>query len=124
MKIILPILATIFLFSTCKKDDEIYTVKNATVIAPSIVDTTFTLSIYPNPCDSFINLQIILPKAASVKISIFNLNGRMVYQSTTTIQLAAGQSTIGIDLQSLQSGVYILRCEFDSIIITKKIAKI
>ncbi len=124
MKIFLSLLVAIFLFSTCKKDDEIYTTKNAIVTTLPIVDTSFTLSCFPNPCDSFVNLQIKLPKASSLKIVIYNINGRMVYQSTTTIQLAAGQSTIGVDVHSLLSGLYILRCEFDTWITTKKMIKI
>ncbi|MEI6595967.1 MAG: T9SS type A sorting domain-containing protein [Bacteroidota bacterium] len=123
MKIFLTFLVAIFLFSTCKKDDEIYTTKNAIVTTQPIVDTSFTLSCFPNPCDSFLNIQIKLTQASALKILIYNLNGRMVYQSTTTIQLAAGQSTIGVDVHSLLSGLYILRCEFDTWITNKKIIK-
>ena len=123
MRYYFKILFVIILFSTCKKDEEIYTTKNATVVVPPIVDTTYKLSCYPNPCTSIINVQIKLPKASSIIISIYNLNGRMVYQTTTTIQLAAGQSTIGIDISSLQSGLYFLRCETDSVVLIQKIIK-
>ena len=123
MRIILTCIIAILLFSTCKKDEEIYTVKNVSVVGPMISDTIYSLTVFPNPCDSFINLKITLPKASSVKISIYNPLGRLVYQSTTTIQLAAGQSTIGIDIHTLPKGMYIMRCEFGLVIITKKIIK-
>lgn len=123
MKILFAVIIINLFFTSCKKDDEIYTIKNASVIVQPITDIIFTLNVFPNPCISFINLQLKFPRASSLKISIYNLMGRMVYQSTTTIMLSAGLSTIGVDVQSLQSGIYFLKCEFDSGSITKKIVK-
>jgi hypothetical protein len=121
MKKIIVCICIIFLLSTCKKDDEIYTTKNVNVTVPAIIDTTFSFTPFPNPCDSFVNLSIKFPRASTVSISIYDMVGRLVYQPNVSLQLAAGCSSIGIDVSVLQPGVYIVICKYDVATMAKKI---
>ncbi len=121
MKKIFVCICIISLLSTCKKDEEIYTTKNASVTVPAIIDTSFSFTPFPNPCDSFINLSLKFPRASTASISIFDIQGRLVYQPNVSLQLAIGYSTIGIDVSSLQSGIYLVRCQYDVGVLVKKI---
>ena len=121
MKKLALCICIISLLSTCKKDDEIYTIKNANVTVPAIIDTSFSFTPFPNPCNSFVNLSIKLPRASTVSISFYDIVGRLVYQPNVSLQLAAGYSTIGIDVSNLQVGIYIVRCQYDVSAMNKRI---
>ena len=113
MKINILTLCIVFLLSTCKKDEGIYTTINAVVPAPATVDTTFSMIIVPNPCDRSANVQMHFPRASSLKISVYDVVGRLVYTPDVSMQLAAGANSIGIATDSLQSGMYIVIAERD-----------
>lgn len=107
------ILLLVLLFATCKKDDEIYTEKNAVIHVSVIIDTIFTISLTPNPCDSSTNINLKFPKASLLKISVLDIVGRILYQPNITLQLSAGQHQFGIETKSYLQGVYFVRCELD-----------
>jgi hypothetical protein len=114
MKNLLLCFCMVCIFCACKKDDEIYTTKDANAIQPPIIDTTFTMSIYPNPCNDLANVQIKFPRASILKIAIYDIKGEVVYQPNTILQLAYGQNTIGINTSALQEGVYFIIAEYDT----------
>jgi hypothetical protein len=75
------------------------------------------LRIYPNPTSDLLN--IVLPgeladQPASVKL--YGINGNLVYQEEIF-----GNSTLQLSGLNLTSGVYLLRIQTESLVLTKKI---
>jgi len=89
---------------------------------PGILDKTYTIFIndpngiedldlssfgvipaYPNPTSGTINVAVSSPKGADVKVSVVDMQGRMVYSASHTTD--AGANVIALDL-GLASGVY------------------
>jgi hypothetical protein len=76
--------------------------------------------IYPNPVRDRINITINLKKPSLVSIDISDLTGRIV--SGESYQITDKKNII-IDTKSLPTGIYLLRCESQGEVITKKIIK-
>jgi hypothetical protein len=102
------------LLSMCKKDEEIYTTKNTTVTQAPVVDTTFLLSVYPNPCDSEANFQFTCPRSSAVGISVFDVTGRIVFKNNGAILMNKGQSIITFSTQQWQEGMYFASFNYDT----------
>jgi len=65
------------------------------------------LYLQPNPANDIVWLQIILPKASTGILSLYNLMGEEIL--TTQYQLGAGYHTLRFDLTDLPSGVYFVK---------------
>jgi hypothetical protein len=102
------------MLSMCKKDEEIYTTKNTTITQTPVIDTTFLLSVYPNPCNSEANFKLTCPRASSIEISIINVAGQTVYQNNGSMFMDKGQSTITITTQHLSEGAYYALFKYDT----------
>jgi len=68
-------------------------------------NTQLPFSIYPNPASE--SLVISDKRPGKKEIEIYDLFGRIIFQSTITNQ----QSTISIDVSKLSSGIYFLKAE-------------
>lgn len=70
---------------------------------------------YPNPFNPSTNLPIVIPGTGEVKIMLYNVLGRVVYEESHLLQ--AGRHRINIDPASrpgeLVSGVYFLQVLYD-----------
>jgi hypothetical protein len=58
--------------------------------------------IYPNPFNSIINFKFSKPILKPIEISIFDVSGRLVYNSTNSIT----NNLLVLDLQNLAQGTY------------------
>jgi hypothetical protein len=74
------------------------------------------ISIYPNPIGENEFLEINLTENTDVNISIYNLLGKVVLTKSTN-----NSKSVIIDLENLNSGIYLLKINVDNKIITKKI---
>jgi hypothetical protein len=73
--------------------------------------------VYPNPSSEFIAVQFSGLLKEDIKLSLYDLNGRLI-QTQTVI---AG-STIGyFDVRTLYAGEYILKCTNDQFTIQKRV---
>lgn len=72
-----------------------------------------TVNIYPNPTNSFLFIESETPIE---KLIIRDLSGKIVYQSSNSIEEK-------VDVQNLNSGIYILEIMFENIRIIKKFVK-
>jgi len=68
------------------------------------------VQICPNPFNTITRITFGLPEAADVKISIFDLNGRLV-ERIVSGRLNAGDHTAVWDAGDAASGIYLLRME-------------
>ena len=68
----------------------------------------FELEIFPNPVESELNIST--NKTFQAQIKIFDFQGRLVYYSKN----AAIKDQLKIDIQSLNSGIYVLRLTNDT----------
>jgi hypothetical protein len=65
--------------------------------------TTNNIHLFPNPSNGLVNVQ--LPTNESARISIFNVQGQMVFSTNST---QTGKSTL--DVSALAAGVYQVQC--------------
>lgn len=72
-----------------------------------------TVTIYPNPTNSFLFIESETPIE---KLIIRDLSGKIVYQSSNSIEEKVG-------VQNLNSGIYLLEIMFENIRIIKKFVK-
>ncbi len=71
--------------------------------------------IYPNPSNGNINIKSFID-IGNVKVSIFNINGKNVYNQDVNLQ-----DTINIKADNLRTGIYIIQIESNKYIHTSKL---
>ncbi|NNE68881.1 MAG: T9SS type A sorting domain-containing protein [Rhodothermales bacterium] len=90
---------------------------------PEIVQETPQLSAFPNPVTADTRLRVSLPRAAQVRISVFDIRGREVALVTEKV-LAAGTSTVALPTDLLRSGIYFVRMETRTGVVTTAVAQL
>ena len=63
------------------------------------------LSVFPNPTHDFINIQVNIPEGTQMIVEISDATGRILKNS----KIINNSGIIEFDLQSLSSGIYILK---------------
>jgi len=75
------------------------------------IPTEFKLtSVYPNPFNGVTRVNFALPNNSNVRVSVYDLSGRMVL-NVSERKMSAGYHSLNINAGSLATGVYILRVE-------------
>ncbi len=78
------------------------------------------LSIYPNPASDHIKVTFDLKRTTSVQISIYDLSGRLMYESIET-GLNVGNQTIHLNTQAFSKGTYLVKMVAEGEISTAKL---
>ncbi len=65
---------------------------------------------YPNPFNPTTNIQFVLPTSGSVRLQVFDINGKLV-KTLAEASLSAGEHTITFDAKNLPSGTYLYRLQ-------------
>ena len=86
-------------------------------------DTNLSLSLYPNPAETEVNIGFNLLQSSTISFSVVNVLGQVVLQSSNSKHVSTGNHTLRIPLQSLNSGVYMVVLKIDDKMITKRILK-
>ena len=73
------------------------------------------LSCYPNPTNDFLNINYQVNNIEEIIFEVRNRLGQTVFQSNTNESVFLGARKEIIDIRSLESGVYYLRCFSQSI---------
>ena len=89
---------------------------NSVISTPQLYDPT------PNPSNEHIFYQYYLPKPASVKITIFDVQGKMVMEEIPSSD-KSGLVTSQFNISELPAGIYFLTLKTDGIIKTQKFIK-
>jgi hypothetical protein len=79
-------------------------------------------SVKPNPFVSSVDVYVDLTKAADIKVGIFDIGGKAVYQNVTKGNKGLNWLNVK-DIDKLQKGIYILRVTAGETTIQKKILK-
>lgn len=67
------------------------------------------ISIFPNPVQDLLSVQLQLPQAGALRMEVYNSTGKQVLQRTTMV--SEGETLLTIETQSLPAGMYVLRIE-------------
>ncbi|MEA3444234.1 MAG: T9SS type A sorting domain-containing protein, partial [Bacteroidota bacterium] len=78
--------------------------------------------VYPNPIIDRATIDISLNYPDDLKISVFDLSGRIVRKIEEN-HVESGSHSFEIDISELKSGTYVLKIEGKNIVATKKIMK-
>ncbi len=79
------------------------------------IETT-SLKLYPNPAGKTITLSDINTSAGEARVSIFSLNGQLVYEENVYVS-----SSVILDVSSLKSGTYLLKMVSNDRVETRKL---
>jgi hypothetical protein len=77
----------------------------------------FDLLVYPNPAKKNIHIKIPGLRTTAMKVSLFNLNGKMVF--TTSVKGAA-EMTVDLERLNLKPGQYLIKAHADKKVLTAK----
>jgi hypothetical protein len=91
---------------------------------PSSCNTKSTFGItntYPNPVQDYVNLVLNSDKEGIVNIVMYDMRGRKVYSNTEAVVVGVNQ--LKFDFQQFDKGVYIIKIDNGSTIISEKINK-
>lgn len=64
------------------------------------------VSVYPNPANQLLNVDVMVPQAANVQVDIFTATGQRVLQKN---QPSATSQNIQLELNELPAGIYLVR---------------
>jgi plastocyanin len=82
------------------------------------VEALLQLQAYPNPASGQLTLSYTLDNSSKVRISLFDMNGRELYQSEHAG--ASGPNTAYVNVASLPIGTYYYRLETSEAILARK----
>ncbi len=86
----------------------------------AVVPSTFTLEQnYPNPFNPSTSFVFNLPQRADVNVTIFNVNGQVVF-SHNAGNMNAGKYSMTFNAETLASGMYFYRVEAGAMTATKR----
>jgi hypothetical protein len=85
---------------------------------PDALPERMSLSIFPHPVSSRATLEIALPVPAPLRVSVYDIMGREV-RSLVEGTREAGKHTVTLDASSLPPGIYCVRMQTRSGIVTR-----
>ncbi|MFK8102109.1 MAG: PKD domain-containing protein [Saprospiraceae bacterium] len=101
---------------------------NLTVTAPTSIGLlspgVSAFSCFPNPFINELTFEFELPKATSLSLQLYDLNGKMILQLFEATDFAAGRHTVQWEILPLTSGVYVVRLETPTTQLIQKMIKL
>lgn len=80
----------------------------------------FSLSVYPNPCSTEINLDFFLNDSEKISINLFNSNGQQI-KALKNSKMQAGKHNLRFDLSNVPQGMYWIGIQSNQFKQTKKV---
>jgi hypothetical protein len=86
---------------------------NAVLLPPietgieSLIFNTNSITVFPNPVDTYLNIDFEITEAGNIDISIFDFTGRKV-QTLINNSYSNGNYTITSNIENLSSGFYFI----------------
>lgn len=78
----------------------------------NVDESVLGMTVFPNPAQDFINLNINAADYSEATIMVTNVAGQMVQQQV--VNLASGANLFNLDVNNMPSGVYMVSIETDS----------
>lgn len=85
-------------------------------------EASIGLSLYPNPANNFINVDVELEESATVTIDLISMEGRVI-QSLPTKEFSVGENNSTISTENLSQGNYIVSLKINGVNYTKTFIK-
>lgn len=101
--------------------DSLWQVKNLYETGSKGRGTHIIHKVYPNPVETNLCIELLLPEDAPVTISVYDIQGKLI--TTSTIQAPAGYHKEIIDCTNWNTGTYLLYLLIGKETITQKIIK-
>ena len=86
------------------------------------LESKFQLTVYPNPVGDTANIQLENTQGEAITFSVYSLSGQMVYQQT--VQSQVGDQQVALPMNTLTSGIYLVKATTDTYAVTSKITKL
>lgn len=84
---------------------------------------TFAVTPYPNPFLSTLNLKVNTPQEGNAQITVFDLNGKLVFSKTTNMQ--SGINVVNMDeLVNSDGGIYFVEVKQASFVQVQKVVRL
>jgi photosystem II stability/assembly factor-like uncharacterized protein len=80
-----------------------------------------TISLYPNPAKEQVKIRMLLNRSSIVSVEVYNITGKPV-TGIAPQTLPGGEQTLTLQLNTLQSGIYILKLRTGGKTILRKLA--
>ena len=74
---------------------------------------------YPNPALREANIDFVIPKSSEVKLSVFDISGKMIDLAVNNYY-PAGKHSVKIELSKYDPGIYLYKLEVDEFSSTKR----
>jgi hypothetical protein len=103
------------------QDDAQFNYSKTIILSPS--GLRFDVQSVLNPFNSAISFNTISPLDGSIKVSLFDYNGRLL--KTEDVRVIKGLTNVTIsDLNNLPNGVYALKVEYKNLMVIKRVVKV
>lgn len=99
-----------------------YTYDNNSLNIEQHTNNAWQVLVYPNPTTSSLNIKFNLPKEDDIKLSIFDIQGKLVLEKNLG-KINTGEFIETIDLINVSPGTYICKIAGYQYSLTKKIIK-
>ncbi|MBL0060242.1 MAG: T9SS type A sorting domain-containing protein [bacterium] len=98
-----------------------YSFMQETAVAPqTLLPTVISVTAFPNPFNSSLELSVELPAAAEISLTIFDVTGREVEQLFSGT-LATGEHRLMWNAAGVPTGVYFVAIESGGVFVTQKV---
>lgn len=104
------------------KPNEDAQMKKALSVNNGVIAGNIEFNTYPNPASNILNIIITSDKATTVKVSVYNIEGKKVLENSD-IKLNSGITKTSLDIAKLSTGQYYILAEGDGIKAVKSITK-
>jgi len=87
------------------------------------LESTLDVSVFPNPANDLVNVRILADNASNetMTVSVIDATGRTVYSSQESFNGTA--ALYQMNVSNIEAGVYFVRIESQSGLITKSLVK-
>jgi hypothetical protein len=96
-----------------------------TPLSTNTLSSSLGLSVYPNPYTDFVNINVNLDNASRVKLSVFDLNGRLIKVLFNGVEVA-GDRTYKFSAKELglSAGAYLVKLNVNGKEATQKVVEL
>lgn len=100
---------------------DIYIAKLGNVSGINEFSNFENVALFPNPAQTFINIQFQLHHAASISVELFSITGQSMSQ--TNLKNQSGITSYFLDISSYPEGIYLIQIQDNKNFLTQKIIK-